>query len=271
MIFHGISERIWRGLRHDTIPDDVKWNTFAMRTVGMWLTQSDSLVYRIYVIVLFIFVYIVFPVTQILNIYAATSIPECIGCLFQSLTHFAIGMRTGIFYMQQRNIRRLFQIYTEMTNVEFYESCLYRQMAAFNKKLSIFYVSLDTSAWFSIVQQLIWTGETLAWPSTTNLPYAFGRRRDVYWAVAILQAWTNFVIVLVVAFQDGFVVALINMTCSHIELLKIRLENLFDSKDSQYADLVECCRSYEKLLRFDIHNSPHSFFFYLFFCFLQLL
>lgn len=251
MLLRGITTRIWHDLAPDHIPDDINWNAFTMRLIGLWPVKKDSIARKIMTSFIFIAVCIIFPATQFLNVFVATTVDELVGALFLSITHFTIGLRTFSFYVQQNNLRKLFVIHAKMRRVCGDKSGLFERTARFNRKSFKFFVYLYLADWSVMTMQVICMGESTVWPSTRSLPYAFGQRPIVYWTVLMFQCLANFLLAILIGCLDPFVVALINMNCGHVEVLKQRLESLADSNQEYYAELIKCCRSYEKLLRYD--------------------
>lgn len=245
-----IYENVLTELEDFNIPDDVKPNVVETRLMGMWPTKNDSTAYRGKVVLVYIFCCLLFPTTQILNIFAAASIYESLGCVFLSIAHFSIAFRTATFFGQEEKLRQLFSVHAAIkrdANAE--NKQIYDRVTRFNIILHIFFQVSYNSAWLAMIAQAIYSSTSLAWPSTSNMPEAIARNRTGYWCVFIYQFCCDVVLILQTASQDSFIISLITMTNGHVAVLKARLRNLPNDDYGYFAGLIECCKMYEDCLR----------------------
>lgn len=245
-------DHLWEDLECDHIPRDVKSNTFVLRLFGFWPAKNGTWKYDFLTIMVFVLSGVVFPTTQILNIFAAASIYDTTACVFLAISHYSVGIKLLIFYWQQANIRTLFNHHAKIDELALRrrrDADFLAECTGFNERVFKFFTWQYVSVWTVCAMQAIWHSESLVWPSTSNLSPAIADIRWLYWSVLIFQGLSHLTIVILVASIDSFMIAVMTMNCTYVKMLKTSLRALPDEDDRFYAELIDCCKCYEQYLR----------------------
>lgn len=96
------------------IPADLKATIFLFRYSGMWRPFKNSAFYTLLTAVWFVAFGILFPFTQFMNLYYCKTVEELVDHFFISVTCLNGTFKAINIYLQQQNIRKVFELHEMM-------------------------------------------------------------------------------------------------------------------------------------------------------------
>lgn len=256
--FERICNTIYAASVKEDIPKGLRSHVFAMRVTGIWSTPDDSPWYKCLTFTIFFSQLILSPVSMLIVVLYASSIQEAVNYSMLPVPCWSISIKSFILYWQRENVLEIFRVHERLLRRDSSNAIRHGQIAPIYFYIHVIFTSLFCMSWIAAVLQSYFSQPDEAFmPSTAPLPYAFTETRTVYLTVFTYQAMSLIFVVIWGAMEVTFHIALINMTCTHVSQLKLRLESLgtnFDNavvdKDFEfYKELVECCKQYADCLR----------------------
>lgn len=249
-----IIARLYAAVVKEDIPPGFQSHVFVMRLTGLWPTATDSPKYKWLTIAFFTYVGILGSLSQFANIFFVNSVPEAMESQFLSLTCCATTIKAAIIYWRRDDIREMFRIHVALSGSG---SGIDKRIVRMNLFIHLFYTSLYFVSLCAQVMQSYLQPDDAPFPSTSKLPYDFARRHAVFVTGLVFQTLGNTGISLWTSVEDSFYIALMSTTCGHVMQLKERLRTMsvvavdMNERNSLfYMFLCECCRRYEKSLRY---------------------
>lgn len=252
---NGNCAKMYAALVKEFVPRGFRSHIFLLRVLGLWPSADASRWYKYLTIAYFSFVGIVFPLSQLVNMFFVHTILQAMDSMFISFASWATTCKAAVIYWRRDHIRQLFCLNANIAHNG--NSGMAQRATHTNINVQIILAALYLVTWFfGVIQSVVVKRVNAMLPSTAHWPYDIVHEGNVYWPGLVLQSVTSGVFIVSVATMDAFYIASITMTCGHIAQLKERLRNLGtvdvrgdNSELRFYKDFIDCCHRYENCLR----------------------
>lgn len=237
----------------------LKYQLKTFRILGAWKKPSKfSIFYTIWTMILFVIVGFLFPLSQILSIFFASSISEMVDRMVITSSVVIVVVKAINVYTKQEKLQEFFHVIKRLDKKITEEAHIaqFNEIIKFSQQMyfSFFYSFLSTCV--VLVFQTIYSKPSRRlWSSTYSYPYEWAQHPYVYVGGLFFQGIANTIVVLFAVSTDTYVAIFNHVLAGHIDVLNDRLQHLGDKEFAvdadkyHYDELVQCCRIYRDILR----------------------
>lgn len=232
------------------------FKTFTM--AGLWPKEGAGSFhfYHIWTVVVFLVLGLLFPFSQILNIFFANSIMEMVDRSVITSSVVVVVIKALSLYANRKGFSEFLELLQELDG-EITEVSHITQLNSAIKvghRLYFTYLYPYVSTCVLLIFQTIYSRpEIRLWSSTYAYPFEWAQQTHIYVSGLFIQGISNTCIVIFAVAADTYGVVLIHIVSTHISILHDRLERLGKSEnqstDEHYNELIQCCKIYERILR----------------------
>lgn len=237
----------------------LKYHIKTFQVAGVWptsLASPYSLLYQVWAVLIFLALGILFPLSQILNIFFAQSVAEMVDRSVITSSVVIVVVKGAVLHTTQKGLNQYFKLIKRLDS-EVQDEKDIEQM---NKTITIghqlyfSYLYPYISTCVLLVFQTVYSKpENRMWYSTYAYPFDWAKRSNVYVCGLFLQGFANTCIVLFAVAVDTYGVVMLQILSTHIGILQERLKSLGNAKEQStgehWNELISGCKSYENILR----------------------
>lgn len=237
----------------------LKWHLRVLKSCGLWLPESGSILYTIWVIIFNAFVNIGFPISQLVCVLWVDSVNTAVHHLITTSSVVMAAVKGLNVLAKRKTFAELLRLMKELdatvTNDE-YESIFKPKFLHSHRLLLLFCVNY-IGAWMCLAIEVIMSKPIdRLWSSTYLYPSEFLHQRGIYIGGIIFQSISNLLVVFIDIVVDTYGSALLHVLGGHIEVLSEHLQALGKdcSETHEYPNqeiiLINLCKKYILITRF---------------------
>lgn len=237
----------------------LKYHLKIFRLAGVWPEAASKyfLAYHIWTFFVILLLGILFPFSQILNIFFADSITEMVDRSVITSSVVIVVVKALNLYTKRRELNEFFEIMKELDDEIQEEYQIQRMKSAIKISHQLFFAYFYPyiSTCVLLVFQTIYSRPAIRlWSSTYAYPFDWAQKTKVYVIGLFIHGIANTCIVIFAVAADTYGAVLIHILSTHIDILQHRLTELGKNKkfsDKEHFDqLIYCCKAYESILRY---------------------
>lgn len=239
----------------------LKYHIKTFRLAGVWPVKSERypLLYHIWTIIVFVLLGILFPFSQVLNIFFADSIMEMVDRSVITSSVVVVVIKAVNLYHKRNGLTDLFNELKKLDDDIKETSHIIQMNSTIKIGCQLYFTFLFPyiSTCIVLVFQTIFSKpESRLWSSTYAYPFDWTHETHIYISGLFIQGIANSCIVIFAVAADTYGVILIHIISTHIGILQERLERLgkteHTSAQERFDELIYCCKSYDSILRWSI-------------------
>lgn len=238
----------------------LKYHLNTFKLAGLWPTIESNVhhLYHLWTVLIFLVLGILFPLSQMLNIYFADTITEMVDRSIITSSVVVVVIKALNLYTNRNKLMEFFVNLKELDD-EITETIHLQRLNStvkLGQRLYFLFLYPYILTCILLVFQTIYSSPAIRlWMSTYAYPYEWAHQTPIYMSGLIGQAIANTCIVIFAVAVYTYGVVLIHLLSTHIGILHNRLERIGNytqqTLDDNYNDVILCCNIYERILRYE--------------------
>lgn len=237
-------------------------NTFKLFGLWPYFQLKPSLWYRLWSFITFITIGILFTLSLILSVFYSSSVDKIVDNLIITSSVVVVILKGINLFVNKSKLLELFQLLHRIDSQIHEEKHLSKFSIIFRDCRYLYTAYLYTfmpTVIMLIFQVIFSRPERRMWNSTYLYPYDWAKDPYAYYGGIVFQGISNCCVCYFAISVDTYGIILIKILEGYVEILCDRVQKL-GKKDVLamvpthllYSDLINCCKSYENLLRYVI-------------------
>lgn len=226
---------------------------------GLWSKNQaeNSHLYHFWTALVFFVFGIFFPLSQIVNVFFVNSVTEMVDRSVITSSVVVVVIKALNLYANRKKLTELLNQLkdldgeiNELSHIQHLNSAI---KIGHRIYFTFFYPYILTCV-LLVFQTFHSRPEIRLWSSTFAYPFEWAHQTNVYISGLFIQGIANTCVVIFAVAADTYGVVLIQLLSMHIVILHERLEclgqNVNQSTNEHFSELIFCCSVYERILRY---------------------